>query len=95
MPVPKGDQTPGTWAWADESQPVGDVTGTETKFGVEFTPVDFKNYKELNKTIIVIVDPATPEASDFDFRAPSDSPMVVYDRNPKVAIVTAKKELMK
>ncbi len=74
LPVPKGDQTPGTWAWIDESQSVGDVTGTGTEFGVKFTPGDRKNYEELNKTITVIVNPATPEASDFDFKAPSDPP---------------------
>ena len=50
--------TDGSWAWEDETVSVGDVG--ENYFDAIFTPKDTKNYKKTTVSVLVKVQPATP-----------------------------------
>ena len=77
---------PGTWAWVEGDQLVGDATETGREFDIKFTPKDSDNYNEVNKKLTVIVKKANLKASDFDFEASN----VAYDGKEKTANITLK-----
>ena len=77
---------PGTWAWVEGDQFVGDATETGREFDIKFTPKDSDNYNEVNKKLTVIVKKANLKASDFDFEASN----VAYDGKEKTANITLK-----
>ena len=83
-------ETPGTWAWVDGSQLVGDVTEEGNTFAAIFTPDDSYNYNTRTENLTVTVKKANLEASDFDFKASN----VVYDGNEKTATVTLKSDIV-
>ena len=83
-------ETPGTWAWANGSQLVGDVTEGGNTFAAIFTPYDSDNYKTRTEDLTVTVKKADLEASDFDFKASNS----VYDVNEKTATVTLKSDIV-
>ena len=53
--------TPGSWAWADGTQSVGNAG--ENPFQVNFTPTDATNYNTVSASVTVTVEKADPTAN--------------------------------
>ena len=56
--------TPGTWAWVDDTQSVGNIVSPAATFKANFTPTDATNYNTVeNVEVTVTVSKANPTAN--------------------------------